>query len=130
MGNKEIAISFVNAINARDPDALGDLMTGDHIFIDAQGNKVAGRETMMAGWRGYFEWFPDYQIEITRIFENGQELGLFGYAGGSFKGDAERSWRLPAAWRVVVQDGRVAVWQVYADTKIPFATMEDALDDS
>ena len=124
MTEREIIDAFVQAINGRDVDALAELMSTDHVFIDAHGNEVKGRETMIAGWRGYFEWFPDYQIEVAQIFEAGSEFGLFGYAAGSFKGDRDRSWRLPAAWRAVVTNGRVSLWQVYADTKIPFETME------
>jgi ketosteroid isomerase-like protein len=41
------------------------LMSEDHTFIDANGNEVIGRETMKAGWRGYFEWFSNYEIEVS-----------------------------------------------------------------
>lgn len=124
MTNRELIVAFVDAINARAPDALAELMSADHTFIDAHGNEVVGREKMIAGWRGYFERFPDYEIEVAQIFENGEEFGLFGNARGSFKGNPERSWRLPAAWKAVVRDQRVALWQVYADTKIPFEIIE------
>ena len=124
MGSREVIEAFVKAINARDVEALAELMSDDHLFIDAHGNEVAGRETMTAGWRGYFEWFPDYQIEVVRTFSDGEEFGMFGFASGSFKGNADQSWRLPAAWRAVVKNQRVAVWQVYADTKIPFELIE------
>ena len=117
-------MTFVDAINARAPDALAGLMSDDHTFIDALGHEVVGREKMRAGWRGYFEWFPDYEIEVVQIFENGEEFGLFGYASGSFKGNAARSWRLPAAWRAVLREQQVASWQVYADTRIQFEIIE------
>ena len=126
MTNRQLVMAFVDLINARAPEALAELMSADHTFIDAQGNEVIGREKMLAGWRDYFEWFPDYQIEVVQIFENGEEFGLFGYAGGSFKGNPERSWRLPAAWKATVRDQSVALWQVYADTKIPFEMIERA----
>jgi hypothetical protein len=84
---------------------------------------------MIAGWRGYFEWFPDYSIEVTGVFEGessdqGQTFALFGFARGSFKGKPSESWRLPAAWKATVKDGRVTLWQVFADTKIPFEIIE------
>ena len=116
--------AFVAAINAQDVDSLAKLMSNDHIFIDPHGNEVRGKETMIAGWRGYFEWFPDYFIEVTEVFERNDCLGMFGSAGGSFKGNREASWRLPAAWKAVLRDGQVAVWQVFADTKIPFELIE------
>jgi uncharacterized protein (TIGR02246 family) len=122
--SRQIILAFIEAINAGDVDALSQLMTDDHAFIDAHGNEVTGREQMTAGWRGYFEWFPDYRIEVTDIFENGEEFALYGFAGGSFKGNPEAAWRLPAAWKAIVEDGRIARWQVYADTKIPFEIIE------
>ena len=124
MTNRQLINAFVDAINARAPDTLGELMSDDHTLIDALGNEVIGREDMLGGWRGYFEWFPDYLIEVVQIFEDGDEFGLFGYAGGSLKGNSKLSWRLPAAWKALVRDGRVALWQVYADTKIPFEIIE------
>ena len=123
MTARKVILAFVEAMNAHDLTALGDLMTDDHTFIDAHGNRVTGREQMLAGWRGYFEWFPDYWIEVSDIFENENDFAMCGFAGGSFKGVADKTWRLPAAWKATVKDGRVALWQVFADTKIPFETI-------
>ena len=116
--------AFVDSINAHDVDRLGALMTDDHTFIDAHGNEVRGKEKMVSGWRGYFEWFPDYYIEITDVFEDGEKFAMFGFAGGSFRGKESAAWRLPAAWKAIVKDNRFALWQVFADTKIPFESME------
>jgi ketosteroid isomerase-like protein len=120
MTNRETIQAFIDRINAHEVEGLGELMSENHTFIDAHGNKVTGREKMIAGWRGYFEWFPDYYIEVSLTFEDGEAFAMFGFAGGSFKGKPDASWRLPAAWKAIVKDGRVSLWQVYADTKIPF----------
>lgn len=120
MTPRETVLAFVDGINAHDLTALRDLMTDNHTFIDAHGNQISGREQMLGGWRGYFEWFPDYWIDVIDIFENENGFGMFGFAGGSFKGQSDQSWRLPAAWKAAVKDGGVALWQVVADTKIPF----------
>lgn len=129
MTHKETILSFIDRINAHDVDSLGELMSDDHTFIDAHGNEVCGKDKMVPGWRGYFEWFPDYFIEVTDVFEgepspDGQTFAMFGFAGGSFKGKESESWRLPAAWKAIVKDGRVTLWQVFADTKIPFEIIE------
>ena len=100
------------------------LTSDDRTFIDAHGNQVSGKEKMISGWRGYFEWFPDYFVEVTDVFEDDERLALFGFAGGSFKGKQSESWRLPAAWKAIVKDGRVTLWQVFADTTIPFEIIE------
>jgi len=99
-------------------------MSNDHIFIDAHGNQVSGKEKMIAGWRAYFDWLPDYLIEITDVFENDDQFALFGFAGGSYKDKPSESWRLPAAWKAIVKDSLVTHWQVFADTKIPFEIIE------
>jgi ketosteroid isomerase-like protein len=31
--------------------------------------------------------------------------------------ERQNSWKSPAAWRAVIKDGKVAVWQVYADNE-------------
>jgi len=49
---------------------------------------------------------------------------MCGFAGGSFKGNENAKWRLPAAWKAIVNNGRVALWQVYADTTIPFELIQ------
>lgn len=124
MTNKETALAFIDRINAHDLAGLGALMSDDHTFIDAHDNQVSGREKMIAGWHGYFEWFPDYSIEVTEVFEDDDKLALFGFAGGSFQNKEGENWRLPAAWKALVKDGRVTLWQVFADTKIPFQIIE------
>jgi SnoaL-like domain len=124
MTSKHIILAFIDRINAHDVEGVGLLMSDDHTFIDAHGNELSGKEKMIAGWRGYFEWFPDYYIEVTEVFEQGEKLALLGFAGGSFKNQKGESWRLPAAWKAIVKDGRVSLWQVFADTKIPFEIIE------
>jgi len=86
MTNRETISAFVDRINAHDVEGLGALMSDEHTFIDAHGNQISGREQMLGGWRGYFEWFPDYFIEVTDVFEDGDNFALIGFAGGSFKG--------------------------------------------
>ena len=121
---KEIVLAFIDRINAHDVEGLAELMSDDHTFIDAHGNQVSGREKMIVGWRAYFDWFPDYFIEITDAFEDPEKLALFGFAGGSFQGKQTESWRLPAAWKAIAKAGRVTRWQVFADTGIPFEIIE------
>jgi ketosteroid isomerase-like protein len=118
--SKETVLVFIERINAHDVEGLAALMSEDHTFIDAHGNEVHGKEKMTAGWHGYFEWFPDYYIDITEVIGDHETLALFGFAGGSFKGKQSESWRLPAAWKAIIKDGRVMLWQVFVDTKIPF----------
>jgi ketosteroid isomerase-like protein len=116
--------AFAEAINEHNVDKIAALMADDHRFVDAHGNEVVGKEKMKGGWSGYFQLFPDYKIEITDIFSMGDAFAAFGFASGTFKGiktDAnENHWRLPAAWRILLSNNKIKLWQVFADTKIPF----------
>lgn len=116
-----VVMQFVEQINARDVDALCNLMTEDHIFIDSTGAQSAGREAICEGWKGYYAMFPDYQISISETFEQGDTVALFGKAGGTYAVNGkllpENYTEGPAAWRAVVRQGQVAVWQVYADNE-------------
>ena len=72
---------------------------------------------MKAGWSSYFQLFPDYYIRIEGIVSKGDLAMACGYAGA---GTGEKAWKIPAAWRAIVRDGKIELWQVYADTKIQF----------
>ena len=76
---------------------------------------------MKAGWTSYFEFFPDYHIEIKQILCEGNLAVAYGYAGA---GNGDKAWKIPAAWRAIIKDGEIKLWQVYADTKIPFERMQ------
>ncbi len=123
---KETFYKFVGAINNHDVNSLGELMSDDHIFTDAHGVEVMGRERMKKGWIGYFKWFPDYKIEIREIYEDENTISALGFACGTFEGvnPEENFWRIPAAWKAEIYDGKIAHWQIFADTKIPYDIIE------
>lgn len=114
-----VARAFVEAINARSPEGLAALMTEGHLFIDSDGTECRGRSAMTAAWRSYFDLVPDYRIGLGEVAAAGGTVLLAGHAEGTFvqggvlKG--ENHWRVPAAWRAVIEGGRVAVWQVYVN---------------
>ena len=121
--NTQIVRDFASAINEHTVDKLCLLMTEDHTFIDSQGNETMGKEKMRRAWIGYYQMFPDYKIEITDMFLSGDTVAAFGFAGGTYQGQNDRKenyWHLPASWKAVIKNGKIDVWQVYVDSKIPF----------
>lgn len=120
-------LDFTAAINSHDVEKIATCITDDHAFTDAHGNEIIGKNQVKAGWKAYFEWFPDYRIELNEIFENGNVTAAFGFAEGTYQGMKNKagnnSWRLPAAWKAAVMENKISRWQVYADTKIPFDSM-------
>lgn len=122
MGNNtdnEIVIKFVKAINDHDVDEIFNLASEDYIFIDALGNKSVGKKSLKEGWSGYYELFPDYQIEIVDIIESENVFGLFGFAGGTYKNIKDEAnsnyWKIPASWKAIVENNKIKHWQVYCD---------------
>ncbi|MBN1448686.1 MAG: nuclear transport factor 2 family protein [Bacteroidetes bacterium] len=112
---------FIDAINRADVDNISALLTDDHHFVDSLGMEIHGKERMIDAWEGYFHLVPDYNIEIEAHCTDGQTVVLIGTASGTYAPDGQRRphhvWSVPAAWRVVVRDGRVAFWQVFADNE-------------
>jgi ketosteroid isomerase-like protein len=117
----QVVLKFEALINGRNRDAIVALMTGDAEFIDSLGNSLRGAEKLRAAWTGYFKIVPDYSISHSEIFADGNTVVVFGSAQGTFSKDGqltkENVWKTPAAWRAVVKDSKIAVWQVYADNE-------------
>lgn len=115
----DVVRAFIAAINSRSAQEISDLMTEDHTFLDSRGTVESGREKMAAGWRTYLRMFPDYTIRVEAIVGQGELVAVFGSASGTYNGKRglvpENKIEMPAAWRAVVQDGKVKRWQVYAD---------------
>ena len=117
----EVVLKFEQVINSRSPDAISELLTADSVFIDSLGNRLAGIDKLRTAWAGYFKMVPDYLISHSFILSDGETVAMFGTAQGTFSGGGllknENFWRTPAAWRAVVTNGKVAVWQVFADNE-------------
>ena len=115
----DVVRAFIAAINRRSAHEISDLMTEDHTFVDSRGTVEFGREKMTAGWSAYLLMFPDYTIRVETIVGQGELVAVFGSASGTYNGKRglvpENKFEMPAAWRGVVQNGKVKRWQVYAD---------------
>lgn len=114
-------LKFEELINAKDPEAIVGLSTEDSVFIDSLGNKIQGAKKLREAWAGYFRMVPDYSISHSEIFADGHTVAVFGTAQGTFAKSndlkKENFWTTPAAWRAVVREGKIAVWQVFADNE-------------
>ena len=145
----EIAMEFIRRVNAGDVNGLCELMTEGHIFQDALGKRFIGRETMRHGWTNYLKMVSDYQVHADEFFQTNERVAIFGTASGRYIGlhglaakagngapvhstGAESTvgpngfWEVPAAWRAMVQDGKIAEWRVYADNQPLRKLMGDA----
>ncbi len=117
----EVVLKFEQAINSRQVPAIVAMCTDDSTFVDSLGSKVRGRERLKNAWESYFKIVPDYRVSHEEIFAHGDSVAVFGSASGTFapnkKLDKENEWRTPAAWHAIVRDGKIALWQVFADNE-------------
>jgi uncharacterized protein (TIGR02246 family) len=78
------ARAFVRAINRQDADAVAELMTPDHKFIDSMGKAVEGRDRMREAWAKYFRMVPDYRVAIDEVVTDGPLVVMLGVAEGTY----------------------------------------------
>lgn len=125
---KDTIIDFVKQVNNHNVEGIANLLCDDHTFIDAYGNGISGKDEMKKAWEVYFEWFPDYVISISEIITGKHCTAMIGHASGTYKGIKNESnsyyWKLPAAWKIIVEGDKIKLWQIYCDTKIPSQIME------
>ena len=118
---ESVAHAFIRAINRQNVDALAELMTPEHRFIDSLGNSLEGREKMRAGWAAYFRMVPDYTVAIEETFCDGPVVAMLGMAQGTYAPQGEMKpenhWTTPTAFRAFIEDGKVAEWRVYCDNE-------------
>lgn len=115
----KVVRAFIDAINAHDLASLENLMTGDHTFVDASGDRTTGCAAMISGWQKFFEMFPDYSVQVESMLHDASLVAVFGSTSGTYKGrqgmKPENKVGGPAAWKALVENGKVKLWQVYAD---------------
>ena len=127
--DKQVVLDFIEAINSHDLDRMEDLMSEDHVFINSHGKQTVGKKNMKVGWKGYFQFFPDYTIEVTDIIEGEDVIGVFGYSWATYMNKRNKQnsnyWNLPGAWKARVENGKIKLWQVYIDTKVPYEIIDE-----
>jgi ketosteroid isomerase-like protein len=87
-------------------------MTDDHAFIDSDDNVLAGKAMVLKAWQGFFDAFPDYRNDWSRVISSGGSLTALGRSVCS----TEPALDGPAIWTARVEDDKVSEWRVYEDT--------------
>jgi uncharacterized protein (TIGR02246 family) len=109
---RNLVLAFNEAINRRDLDALADLMTDDHTFVDSAGSVLAGKEAVLAAWEGFFESFPDYRNDWSEVTATDVAVTATGRSHCS----NEPALDGPALWTARTSSGKVSEWRVHEDT--------------
>ena len=132
MQAEDVARAFVDAINSGSVENLSELMTPNHVFIDSDGSEISGHESMREGWANYLAMVPDYKVEVERTLVRDNMVVFLGIASGTFIQEGslkpENHWTVPAAWRAVVENEKIAVWQLYVNPEPMQQIMERMSD--
>lgn len=116
---KSVVLAFIDAINHSDTAGMLKLMADDYLFIDSMGVVSSDPASHIEGWGVYFRMFPDYRITVDCIISEKSLVAVFGSAAGTYNGKRglvpDNLVKMPAAWKAVVENNKIKVWQVYAD---------------
>ncbi len=110
-GPQEIVLAFNEMINSKNLEGLGNMMTEGHTFIDSSDEVHAGKKIMVAGWKDFFESYPDYRNHFSYIVTREDQVFILGHSTCSYQ-----PLDGPAIWTARVEGGQVSEWRVYLDT--------------
>lgn len=110
-------VSFIDGVNRGDLDRLAILMANDHRLHVFDESPLAGKTANMEAWAAYIASFPEYVIYPHQMVARNADVVVLGHTTGSHPGlsDEEES-TLTVLWRASVEDGRLTLWQLIADT--------------
>ena len=119
---------FIARINSHDVEGIITLCAHAHRFVDGLGQVLTGYDQLRVAWSGYFNLFPDYQIDIESLAVDREVVLAAGSASATAAAGTPTAqrWRIPAAWRAEVRGGMIELWQVYADNKPVFELLARA----
>jgi ketosteroid isomerase-like protein len=120
---QEVVVQFNDCINRGDLEALGWLMTDDHMFTDSAGMQVLGKAECLSAWQGFFAQFPDYRNQLIELISRDRRVIVIGYSSCSVA-----LLDGPALWSAEVRDNKIAHWRVYEDTPAVRAELGIAID--
>ncbi len=113
----DVALKFVEFINAQDVESLCSLMTKDFTFIDYGGTIERGKDLMRKGWVGYFTDFPKYKIHVEKVLVGGDGVAIIGKTTGSHI-PPEVEEKETVLWIAEIRNGLLSEWRIYADTDV------------
>ncbi len=118
MSEREIALSFVEAIDSRDFGRIEALITRDHVF-SVNHEEYRGHDALRRAWIGWWSLVPDLRTRVQDVIVSGDRVVVTMIASGSrakYNGDdVTGQWSFPVAAVARVENGKVAEWREYCD---------------
>lgn len=108
---KFTALQYNEFINSQNVEGLTNLMTEDFTFKPISGNIEKGKESMIKGWKTFFEEYPDYRNIFTRIESRDNLVVLIGYSICSYD-----PLDGPSIWTATIENDLVSNWSIFEYT--------------
>ncbi len=115
---------FVAAFDARDADALAPFLTDDVVFTAYGDQPVAGREAVLALWKGVFANFAEVRFETVHQAVDGDIV-----IAEQVHGLALSPGRLAPVRNMAVyelRDGKIAAWRDYTNPAYASSLLQSA----
>jgi hypothetical protein len=111
-----IISNLVKAINEHDLHLLFGLLSPHHKLTDSFGKTISGTDVVSA-WTQCFVNYPEYKIEIEKLFVNNPMVALFGKArdAGRFSG------LRPLSLLMEIKGQAIFTMSFYGADNIPFS---------
>ena len=100
---------FVDCLNARDVDALSDVISDDCRIIDPRGAWVEGRDTCLQMMRALFKIDPDYRIHVNSMGRSGGNVLIAGRTTAR-----NPRFATTTLWRARSDSRHLHEWQSYS----------------
>lgn len=106
--------AFIDAMNARDFDAVAKLLADDVRIIDHADRELQGAGPCLALLRRVAELAPDYELKVHDIVARGNDILISGEAQTT---TAELA--TATQWRARASGGLMLEWQSYSNQLTP-----------
>jgi len=109
---KLTVLLFNENINRQDLEGLTRQMAQSHTFIDRDGTAHGPKPRMVEEWKEFFQRFPKYRNNFSRVESHDDLVVVLGHAFWSEEQPFD-----PVIWTARVEDDLVVEWRICSDSK-------------
>ena len=105
---------FIDAVNRRDLDGVGAVISDDFRIVDSQGEWLEGRDEVLRAHARFFELEPNFNLSAESKVARGDEVLVKGSVTAS-----DPSLALDTLWKARVAGDKVTYFQSFGPPEAP-----------
>ena len=110
----QIARRYIEAANANDLKAVGDMIPEDFAFVDNAGTPLVGKQQNLAAIARLHRIAPGFRIEIAKMSVRGSNVLVKGRSTSE-----EPRLNTDTQWRLTIEGGKVVEVQSFGPEILP-----------